>query len=280
MPFRQPYRLSKYDETRLSYLYEEAEREGKAERYDLGAKPPPVCTPVFVVDKKGSLIGRKVGDFRLLNQVTEDYYYPAPEADSVLMEACGKRYHSLFDCVWGFEQIDVDDKSAELLSTLTPLGIFKSRKLPMGVKQGPPIYQHMQDNAFCNEYKPNGDKLCSVFFDDTHSSDDTVEEHIATLEHILTVARRYNIQYRLAKCTFFQASVLLLGFICSAEGRTADPKKISQLRAWPEYKACSDIVSHLAFCNYLREFYGPDYAEKTIPLKSCLLYTSPSPRDS
>ena len=27
--YRQPYRLSKFDETRLSYLYEEAEHEGK-----------------------------------------------------------------------------------------------------------------------------------------------------------------------------------------------------------------------------------------------------------
>ena len=164
VPFRQPYRLSKFDETRLSYLYEEAEREGKVERYELGSKPPLVCTPVFIVDKKGSLIGRKVGDFRNLNMATEDYYYPAPEADSVLMEACGKKFHSLFDCVWGFEQIDVDKPTSELLSTITPFGTFKSKKLPMGVKQGPGIYQHMQDNAFCNEYKPNGDKLCSVFF--------------------------------------------------------------------------------------------------------------------
>ena len=52
------------------------------------------------------------------------------------------------------------------------------------------------------------------------------------------------------------------------EGATPlDPKKIEQLRTWPAYRGCADIVSHLAFCNYLREFYGPDYTERTIPLK-------------
>ena len=270
IPFRQPYRLSKFDETRLSYLYEEAEKEGKAERFELGAKPPCCCTPVFVVDKKGSLIGRKVGDFRGLNNVTEDYYYPAPEADTCLMEACGKKYHTLFDCVWGFEQIDVDDATAELLSTITPFGTFKSKKLPMGVKQGPAIYQHMQDSAFCNESKPNGDKLCHVYFDDTHMCDNTIEEHFASIAHVLTVARKYNIQYRLTKCNFVQPEVLLLGFHCSLKGRTADPKKIEQLRSWPAYRGCADIVSHLAFCNYLREYYGPDYSEKTLPLKKYL----------
>ena len=49
---RQPYRLSKFDETRLMYLYGEAEAEGKVTRYALGDKPPVVCTPVFVVDKR------------------------------------------------------------------------------------------------------------------------------------------------------------------------------------------------------------------------------------
>ena len=37
--YRQPYRLSKFDETRLSYLYEESEVEGKVERYQLGETP-------------------------------------------------------------------------------------------------------------------------------------------------------------------------------------------------------------------------------------------------
>ena len=186
------------------------------------------------------------------------------------MDACGKEFHSLFDCVWGFEQIDVDDETAEILSTITPFGTFKSKKLPMGVKQGPSIYQHMQDSAFCDEHKPNGDKLCQVFFDDTHMGDNSVEDHINTITQVLTVARRYNIQYRLTKCTFFQPEVLLLGFYCSKSGRKADPKKVEQLRKWPEYKGCSCIVSHLAFANYLRECFGPEYPEKTAPLKKYL----------
>ena len=268
LQLRQPYRLSKFDETRLRFLYEEAEREGKVERYTLGERPPCVCTPVIVVDKKGSLIGRKVGDFRSFNLLTMDYYYPAPDADMVLMEACGKRFHSLFDCVWGFEQIDLDDSTAELCSTITPFGVFKSKKLPMGVKQGPGIYQHMQDNAFQCEYKESGEKLCNAFFDDTHIGDFELTEHIQSVTRVLTIARRYNIQYRLSKCEFFKPEVLLLGFLCSAEGRKADPRKIEQLKAWPEYTSVADINSHLAFANYLREYLGPDYSERVKPLRA------------
>ena len=140
----------------------------------------------------------------------------------------------------------------------------------MGVQQGPGIYQHLQDTAFCNEYKDNGEKLALTFFDDTKMGDRTLEEHVDTLSRVLTVARKYNIQYRLTKCEFFQKEVLLLGFVCSEHGRTADPKKTKQLREWPEYRSCADIVSHVAFCNYLREFYGPDYVPMTSPLKKYL----------
>ena len=43
--------------------FAQVEREGKIERVRPGDPSPPCVTPVFVVDKKGSLIGRKVGDF-------------------------------------------------------------------------------------------------------------------------------------------------------------------------------------------------------------------------
>ena len=166
------------------------------------------------------------------------------------MNACGKEYHTVVDCVWGFSQVSVDDETAELLSTITPFGVFKSKKLPEGVKQGPSIYQHVQENALGSEYKDNGEKLCDVFFDDTHIGDYTKEEHFQSLIRVLALARKANIQYRLTKCTFFQREVLLLGFICAKEGRKTDPKKTEQVRAWPAYTSCADIHSHYAFCNY------------------------------
>ena len=93
----------------------------------------------------------------------------------------------------------------------------------MGVKQGPPIYQHMQDNAYQHEFKPNGDKLCRVLFDDTHAADHDIESHIETLVHILTVARHYGIQYRLTKCLFAQSGVSLLALVCSFKERVLRP---------------------------------------------------------
>ena len=135
------------------------------------------------------------------------------------------RSYSLFLIVLGFEQIDTDESTAELCSTVTSFGVFKSKKLSQGMKQGPAVYQHLQDTAFDTEYKPNGETLCNVVFDDTHTGDQTVEEHVATLARVPAVARKYNIQYRLSKCYFFQSEVTLIGFVCSKQGRRVDPRR-------------------------------------------------------
>ena len=251
----------------MNYLLEEEEADDKIERLELGERPPPIVVPTFIVDKKGSLIGRRVGDYTVFNMVTEDYFWPAPDGDAVLMRATGRKYHSTLDCVWGFSIIEVDEETSRFLSVITHQGVFRVKCFPYGPKQGPPLYQHLQDSTVGQEYKASGEKLADVFFDDTHLGDDDFEQHVQSLCQLLQCARRHNIQYRLIKCFFFQASCTLLGFIVGDFGRKVDPLKTQQLRNWPEYTSCGDVVSHLAFCNYLREFYGPDFPQVTKPLR-------------
>ena len=102
---RQPYSLNKFDETRLTYLLEEEVAEGKIEPLGLGEEPPKIVVPTFIVDKKGSLLGRRVGDYPDFNALTEEYYWPAPDAEATLMKATGKQFHTTLDCVWGFSVI-------------------------------------------------------------------------------------------------------------------------------------------------------------------------------
>ena len=109
------------------------------------------------------------------------------------------------------------------------------------------------------KYKPNGEKLADVLFDDSHVADDNLSSHLASLCQLLQCARRNNNQYRSSKSKFCRSYCKLLGFLVGDCGRRAHPDNTSQLRNWPDYKSCGDVVSHLAFANYLREFYGPEF---------------------
>ena len=262
---QQPYSLSKFDQARIAYHIEEQVNEGKIRRLGPDEKPPCVV-PVFMVDKKGSLLGRMVGAYQYLNPHTEDYFHPAPDASAIFSEACGHTTHSTLDCVWGFSGVDTDDETALLLSIICHLGVYAQQKVPFGPKQGPPLYQAIQDDIFGAERKPDGSKLAHIFVDDTYIGDGDLESHILSLKQLLERARKSGVQYRLTKCRLAFAEVALLGFNIGKGGRSPDPAKVKQLKEWPPYESCADIVSHLYFGSYLREFLGPEFIEKTEPL--------------
>ena len=44
------------------------------------------------------------------NNGTEDYFYLAPDAESVLMRATGRLYHTVADCVWGYSVIPTNEE--------------------------------------------------------------------------------------------------------------------------------------------------------------------------
>ncbi|CAD7974212.1 unnamed protein product, partial [Amoebophrya sp. A120] len=64
---------------------------------------------------------------------------------------------------------------------------------------------------------------------------------------------------------FIDDLVEVLGFQVSKQGRKPTPRKVEQLKQWPELESKDDLVSFLAFVNYLREFI-PDYQRHRGPL--------------
>ena len=123
----------------------------------------------------------------------------------------------------GFSIIEADEDTLRLLNVITHQGVFKVKGPRYGPKQGPPLYQQVQDHAVGQECKLDGDKLADLFFDDTHVADDDAESYIASLCQLLQCARRNNIQHRLVKCYFSQSSCKLFGVrrgICWSAGRS------------------------------------------------------------
>ena len=71
IPKRQPYSVSKYDEARTNFLLEDEEADGKIELQEIGKRPPPLVVPTFIVERKGSLIGRRLGNYTLFSKVSK-----------------------------------------------------------------------------------------------------------------------------------------------------------------------------------------------------------------
>ena len=177
-----------------------------------------------------------------------------------MRKVSGMKHHTVMDMVWGISQIELTERAQRILTIVTQSGLRRWRYLPMGPKQGPGICQGFNDHAF-------GDLAAtSVFVDDFHTGSDTFEEHLEALTALLERGRHHGVQWRLAKCSFCQPRVVLIGFEVSSEGRRPDPAKVAALAAWPKEESLSDVISLYHFANYLREFI-PNFDLLTAPLK-------------
>ena len=118
----------------------------------------------------------------------------------------------------------------------------------------PGVLQSMMDSTFQGLVDDDGKTFFYVFVDDCHISSLTWEAHLRHLEIFLERAQARKLQFGATKCVFGHASTELLGFEISAEGKRPHPKKVAQLKNWPDPQSVDALVSFRAFANYLREF--------------------------
>ena len=122
---------------------------------------------------------------------------------------------------------------------------------------------------------------------------------------VMERCRDHNITLSASKAQVGQ-EVKFAGFMVGSEGIKADPAKVEAIKEFPAPKDLTNLKSYLGLANQLGEFC-PDLKQSLEPIKpllsgknayawneelqksfdkskevlcSCLLYTSPSPRDA
>ena len=116
---QQPFKLSAYDQYRVEVHEDVLIAEGKAEWAPPGMALA-FASPTFVVDQEGKgLMGRPVHDYRYLNSSTLDCAWNSAEVDECLKRVQAGWYNTSLDCVWGFNQIPVDEETSKLLALVT-----------------------------------------------------------------------------------------------------------------------------------------------------------------
>ena len=260
---QQPFPLSAFDELRMRYHEDCEVAEGRAEWVPPG-QAGRWGSPSFIVDSDSKgLLGRPVRDYRYPNSQTQDVPWPTPNAHDVLNRAQRGAIHSTLDLVWGFNQLEIDKSTGELLQLVTRRGILRPKVLFFGPKQGPGLFQGFMDHVFGGLRDKRGDEYCSIFMDDVSistegfegdSDDDVVQRHIEHCECFLTAAKAHGVQFKLSKCRWATLEVKLLGFQLGNGCRSVDPGKVKAMREWPEPKIVEDIVSFRAFANFVKEF--------------------------
>jgi hypothetical protein len=98
------------------------------------------AAPTFIQAKKTGDM-RILTDFRRLNAQIKRKPFPLPKISDILRKLSGFKYATAIDLSVGYYHIPLDLEAHKLCTRMLPWGKYQYKRLPMGVKTNPDIFQ-------------------------------------------------------------------------------------------------------------------------------------------
>lgn len=238
----------------------------------------PWAAQAFIVPKPPKLgvkQWRLVVDYRYLNSQTKELPFPLPLIENLIGQQSLNRIWSILDLEDGFHQMHLDEDSRQYTAFTTPWGHFEWTVLPMGVKNGPSLFQRMiqwilQDVENAVAY------IDDVLIGSSGSTPlEILKNHFRDCSNVLNAFRRHKITAKGSKVHLFMTMIKFCGHILSSGQRRAAPSKLEAIRSWePEMvKTITHLRGFLGLAQYYSQ-YVKDFAMLCHPLTEQLKHRS------
>ena len=255
---RIPFHLRKQVEAELKRL----EDLDIIERVD---GPTDWVSPIVVAPKPKSKTNeiRICVDMRLPNQAIKRTRHIIPTIDDVIVDLNGARVFSKLDLRNGYHQLLLAEKSRNVTTFTTHVGLRRYKRLNFGINSAAEIFQ----NAISSSLE--GLEGVRNISDDIIVYGRNQHEHDERLEAVLKRLQDRNLTLNKAKCEFNKHKLEFFGYVFGENGLSADPKKCEVIKNAPPPTNVSELRSFLAMTNYVSRFIV-HYSTITEPLRALL----------
>ena len=221
------------------------------------------ATPIVVVRKLTGKV-RICGDFKVtVNPVLKSDTHPFPLPEELFHKLNQGCKFSKIDLADAYLQIELEDKSKEVVVINTHQGLYRYKRLPFGLSCAPAIFQKIVEKVI------EGIPSTANYLDDIIVTGSTEKEHLTNLQLTLGKLEESGFRLRMDKCTFFQDSVEYLGHIIDSQGIHPHPAKIDAITKMPYPKNTAELCSFLGMVNYYDHF-TPGLATRCATLNDLL----------
>jgi hypothetical protein len=145
---------------------------------------------------------------------------------------------------------ELEKESKDPCVIVTPCGNFKHNRLPMGIKQSPDFAQEIMEDT------PRDVEECDVYIDDIGAFNSTWEEHLATLERVLTRLQDNDFIINPLKCKWGAQETDWLGHWLTPNGLKPWKKKIEAILNIEHPQNVKEARSFIGAATFHRDMFA------------------------
>jgi hypothetical protein len=215
-PFRIPHIY-------LETLKKEVDRLVEIGVLELASGESAWAAPSFIIPKKDGRV-RFITDFRELNKCISRKPWPMPHIADILQDIGRYTYATTLDLSMGYYHFKLSEQLAEMCTFMLPFGMYRYKRLPMGLSISPDFFQKCMTQLF-------GDlPFVKCYLDDIAVfSNGTYEDHMEKVSIVLQRLKEKGLQINARKCFWAQQEVEYLGFILTPDGVKPQVRKVDAI---------------------------------------------------
>ena len=205
-----------------------------------------------VMVKKHDGTYRMCIDYRKLNAITKTSSVPQISIDDVvdaLAESEAKVF-STIDLTKGYWQVGLDPETSEKTSLNSPLGVFKFKRLPMGLINSSAVFSSLMFSVL----RGINFKHCLCYIDDVIVYSKDMTHHMSHLQEVFDRFRKANLRMNPAKCHFGLRQVQFLGHTITDAGIKPNEDKVRVMAEFPVPKNVKALRSFLSLVSFYRRY--------------------------
>jgi hypothetical protein len=218
----------------------------------------PYASPVVIVEKSDKT-HRFCVDYRKLNRITIFDAEPLSDPRDLYVQFERSRYFTKIDLASGYWQIPVRRADRPKTAFICKGGLFQWKRMPFGmVNAGATFTKLMRDVLRDCQFVIH-------YIDDILIHTITWEDHVRTIEEVLSRLRRAELTAKPSKCSIGNTTIPFLGRMVGQKCMEPLEKNVSKIIDAEPPHTKKQLRSFLGMCNYYRSFI-PNFSAIAVPL--------------